>query len=79
MSEDSSTQPSEKPKKRLPKKTLTLTPNPELVALAKQHFPHTRHYNITGWLNRALMRELRKDAGRMRAAGIKVPEWLFLK
>jgi hypothetical protein len=75
MSEDAS----KAPRKRVYKKTLTLTPKPELVALAKQHFPHTRHYNITTWLNRALMRELRKDAAKMRAAGIQVPDWLFLK
>jgi hypothetical protein len=64
-------------KKRV--KTLTVTPKPELVELAKQHFPNTRHGNITTWLNKALLRELRKDVAKMRAAGIAIPEWLFLK
>jgi hypothetical protein len=68
-----------KPPKRVVKPTLTLTPNPELVAIAKEHFANTRHGNITSWLNKALLRELRKDAGKIRAAGIEIPEWLFLK
>lgn len=66
-------------KPRKIKKTLTLTPNPELVAVAKEHFANTRHENITTWLNKALMRELRKDAAKIRAAGIKIPEWIFSK
>jgi hypothetical protein len=66
-------------KKKRPKKTLTITPDPELVAIAKEHFANTRQGNITTWFNRALKRALAKDAGKMRAAGIKIPEWLFLK
>jgi hypothetical protein len=76
---DSASAKSRKAPKRVVKPTLTLTPNPELVAIAKEHFANTRHGNITTWLNKALLRELRKDAGKIRAAGIKIPEWLFLK
>jgi hypothetical protein len=47
----------------------------ERVRCARSREPN----DITTWLNRQLLKELRKDARRLRRAGIKIPDWIFLK
>lgn len=64
---------------RKPQHGTELTINPELAALGKEHFETTRYKSLTGFVNKALLREMRKQASAMRAKGMKVPEWLFLK
>lgn len=64
---------------RKPQHGTELTINPELAALGKEHFETTRYKSLTGFVNKALLREMRKRAAEMRAKGLKVPEWLFIK
>lgn len=69
-----------KPKKqRKAQHGTELTINPELAALAKEHFETTRYKSLTGFVNKALLREMRKRASEIKAKGLKVPDWLFLK
>lgn len=68
---------SKKKYRKLPKQSLTV--DPELAELAKKYFRITRHGSLTGFVENKLKAEFQKDAARIRATGMKVPEWILKK
>lgn len=68
---------SKKGSARKPKQTLTV--NEELAELAKKYFRITRHGSLTGFVQNKILSEIRKDAAKIKASGIKIPDWIFTK
>lgn len=61
------------------KKRTNLSLDGELVEIAQKHFPATRHGSLSGFVENAIRREFRAMAPKLRKAGFKLPETLFVK
>jgi hypothetical protein len=51
----------------------------ELVDIAKKFFPTTRYKNLSGFCESAIRKQFRAMAPKLRKAGFKLPEELFVK
>lgn len=61
------------------KKRTNLSLDSELVEIAQKHFPATRHGSLSGFVENSIRREFRALAPKLRRAGFKLPESLFVK
>jgi hypothetical protein len=51
----------------------------ELVDLAQRYLPATKHRNLSRFTENALRALFRKEATKIRGAGLSVPESAFIK
>lgn len=71
--------PAEKSRYKGGRKPATVVLNEELFTLAKAYFPTTSHRSLSRFLESALRAEFRKRAGRIRGAGLRIPDACFSK
>jgi hypothetical protein len=70
-----------KPKSRYrgDRRATTVVLSEALVRLAQQYFPTTRHDSLSGFIEADLASYFRKNAAKLRKAGLKLPEQVFSK
>lgn len=61
------------------RKPTNLVMDAEVVDAAKRYFATTRHGSVSAFVERKLRELLRKDAAKVRAKGIKIPQVVFAK
>lgn len=61
------------------KKATNLSLDERLVDIAKEIFPRTAHGSLSNFVESALSAYLRRNAVRIRRAGVAIPETVFIR